>query len=28
MRFEAYVALTKGEQYPQWWIGSGRFPFD
>jgi hypothetical protein len=28
MRFEAYVALTKGGEYPQWWIGSGRFPFD
>jgi len=28
MRFEAYVALTRGEQYPQWWIGSGRVPID
>ncbi|SRR5258706_3452662 len=28
MRFEAYVALTKGEQFPHWWIGSGKFPFD
>jgi len=28
MRFEAYVALTKGGEYPQWWIGSGRFPMD
>jgi hypothetical protein len=28
MRFECYIALSKGEQYPQWWIGTGRFPFD
>jgi len=28
MRYEAYLALTRGEQFPQWWIGSGRFPFD
>jgi hypothetical protein len=28
MRFEVYLALTKGGEYPQWWIGSGKFPFD
>jgi hypothetical protein len=28
MRFEVYLALTRGGEYPQWWIGSGRFPFD
>ncbi len=28
MRYEAYLALTRGEQFPQWWIGTGRFPFD
>jgi len=28
MRFEVYLALTRGEQFPQWWIGSGKFPFD
>jgi hypothetical protein len=28
MRFEAYVALTQGEQYPHWWIGSGRLAVD
>lgn len=28
MRFEGYIALTKGGEYPQWWIGTGRFPFD
>ncbi len=26
MRYEAYVALTKGTQYPQWWIGTGQTP--
>jgi hypothetical protein len=28
MRYEAYLALTRGEQFPQWWIGSGKFPFE
>lgn len=28
MHFEAYISLTKGQQYPQWWIGTGKFPFD
>jgi len=28
MRFEAYLALKHGDQFPQWWIGNGRFPFD
>ena len=28
MRFEVYLALTRGGEYPQWWIGSGKFPFD
>jgi len=28
MRFEAYLALTQGREYPNWWIATGRFPFD
>lgn len=28
MRYEAYLALTRGGEFPQWWIGSGKFPFD
>jgi hypothetical protein len=28
MRYEAYITLTKGTQFPQWWIGSGRQPSD
>jgi hypothetical protein len=28
MKVEAYLALTKGAEYPQWWVGSGKFPFD
>jgi hypothetical protein len=28
MHVEAYVALKSGDQYPQWWIGSGIVPHD
>src|SRR4051812_33638703 len=28
MRFEAYLALTRGDEFAHWWVGSGRFPFD
>ena len=28
MRYEAYLALTRGGEFPNWWIGSGKFPFD
>jgi hypothetical protein len=28
MRYEAYLALTRGDQFTEWWVGSGRFPFD
>jgi hypothetical protein len=28
MRFEAYLALTQGREYPNWWIVTGKFPFD
>ena len=28
MRMEVYIALAKGDEYPHWWIGSSKFPFD
>jgi len=28
MRFEAYVALKHGDEFPQWWIGGGNPPSD
>jgi len=28
MRYEAYLALTRSSEYPNWWVVTGKFPFD